>query len=318
MNPLGGAATLERPPAPPPSLRRVLADFGGVYLASAIVAFVFCATGPVAIILSVATQTHLGPEELASWLFGGFCVNGLLSIGLCWIYRQPLVCLWTIPGAVLIGPALAHSSFPEAIGAFVATGALTLALGLSGWVRRAMDAVPMPIVMSMVAGVFLRFGLELVFAVRDDFWIAAPMIAAFVGAGASVAVARRLPPLVAALLVGVVVAVGLGRFAPAAGEAFALARPILHAPVFSWAAMVELVVPLAVTVLVVHNGQGVAVLRAAGHEPPVNVITTLCGLTTIATGLIGSVPTCLTGPTNAILAASGERGRQYTDRKSVV
>ena len=38
----------------------------------------------------------------------------------------------------------------------------------------------MPIVMGMVAGVFFRFGLDLVFAIRDDFWIAAPMVGGMV------------------------------------------------------------------------------------------------------------------------------------------
>ena len=40
-------------------------------------------------------------------------------------------------------------------------GLLMFVLGLWGWVRRCMEAVPMPIVMGMVAGVFLRFGLDL-------------------------------------------------------------------------------------------------------------------------------------------------------------
>ena len=35
-----------------------------------------------------------------------------------------------------------------------------LALGLLGWVKRLMEAIPMAIVMGMVAGVFLRFGIE--------------------------------------------------------------------------------------------------------------------------------------------------------------
>ena len=98
------------------------------------------------------------------------------------------------------------------IGAFVATGILMLALGLSGWVRRAMEAVPMPIVMGMVAGVFLRFGLDLVFAIRDDVWIAAPMAVAFVVLGAFPRIARLLPPLIGALAVGVVMIWALGRF----------------------------------------------------------------------------------------------------------
>ena len=53
---------------------------------------------------------------------------------------------------------------------------------------------------------------------------------------------------------------------------------MLQVPQWSVQAMVELVVPLAITVLVVQNGQGVAVLRAAGHDAPVNVITIACGV----------------------------------------
>ena len=40
----------------------------------------------------------------------------------------------------------------------LATGLLMLGLGKTGWVRRAMRVVPMPIVMGMVAAVFLQFG----------------------------------------------------------------------------------------------------------------------------------------------------------------
>ena len=76
--------------------------------------------------------------------------------------------------------------------------------------------------------------------------------------------------------------------------------------------MVELVVPLAVTVLVVQNGQGIAVLRATGHAPPVNSITAACGLWSIPAAFVGAVSTCLTGPVNAIITASGETHRQYT------
>jgi benzoate membrane transport protein len=292
-------------------LRRALADFGGVYFVNAIVAFIFAASGPVAIILSVGTRGGLAPSDLSSWIFGAFFLNGLISIAFCWRYRQPLVFFWTIPGAVLVGPALGHLSYAEVIGAYIATGFLMLALGLSGWVRRAMEAVPMPIVMGMVAGVFLRFGLDLVYSIRDDFWIAAPMVAAFLALGASRKFARLAPPLIGALAVGIVMIVALGKF-DVAPEALGLARPNLYAPAFSWRAMVELVVPLAITVLVVQNGQGITVLRAAGHTPPVNAVTAACGAGAIVTAFVGAVPTCLTGPVNAIISSSGEKHRHYT------
>ncbi|MCX7961450.1 MAG: benzoate/H(+) symporter BenE family transporter [Burkholderiales bacterium] len=303
--------SLERPLLPAPGLGRLRADFGGTYAANAVVAFIFAASGPVAVILAVGARGGLSESDLASWLFGAFFANGLLSIAFCLLYRQPLVFFWTIPGAVLVGPALAHLSFAEVIGAYLATGALMLALGLSGWVRRAMEAVPMPIVMGMVAGVFLRFGLDLVYAVRDDVVVAAPMVAAFVALGLSARASRSVPPLIGALAAGAIALALAGRFAPPEAL-FAFAAPNLYAPAFSWQAMVELVVPLAITVLVVQNGQGIAVLSAAGHKPPVNAIAAACGLWSLATALVGCVSTCLTGPVNAILSSSGERERQYT------
>jgi benzoate membrane transport protein len=76
--------------------------------------------------------------------------------------------------------------------------------------------------------------------------------------------------------------------------------------------MFELVVPLAITVLVVQNGQGIAILRANGHQPPVDSITVACGIGAIVTGLVGTVSTCLTGPVNALISTTGDKQRQYT------
>ena len=303
---------LEQPAASPPRLREALADFGGLYAVNGFVAFIFAASGPVAIILAVGARGGLSPADLASWIFGAFFLNGLISIFFCWRYRQPLVFFWTIPGAVLVGPALGHLTFAEVIGAFIVTGVLMLALGLTGWVRRAMEAVPMPIVMGMVAGVFLRFGLDLVYAVRDDFWIAGPMIAAFLALSAMPGLARALTPLIGAVIVGGTMIAVLGTFDSALAREWTLAPPNLYVPAFSPRAMLELVVPLAITVLVVQNGQGIAVLRAAGHEPPVSAITMACGAGSIVAAFVGTVSTCLTGPVNAIISASGERARHYT------
>src|SRR3954451_22566452 len=125
-------ASLERPAGPAPSLRQVLTDFGPVYAANGFIGFVFAASGPVAIILSVRTRDGLSPAELASWEFGVFFVNGLITLGMSWRYRQPLAFFWTIPGTVLVGPSLQHLSFPEVIGAFYATAVLILALGATG------------------------------------------------------------------------------------------------------------------------------------------------------------------------------------------
>jgi benzoate membrane transport protein len=303
---------LERPETPPPTLREVARDCGATYAINGLVGFIFAATGPVAVILSVGAQGGLSQGELASWIFGSFLLNGLLSMAFSWRYRMPLVFFWTIPGAVLVGPALGHLSFAQVIGAFHLAGLSMLLLGLSGWVRRAMSAVPMPIVMGMVAGVFLKFGVNVVFAIRDDVWIAAPMTAAFVVLSARPAGLRWLPPLIGTLLLGLTIIAVTGRFDPVDSGAQIWVRPLLQMPEWSWQATVELVLPLVITVLAAQNAQGFAVLSAAGHRAPVNAVTTACGAWSMLSAVVGSVSTCLTGPTNAIVASSGERHRHYT------
>ena len=291
---------------------RAARDFSPTSLANGLIGFIFASTGPVAVVLAVGSRGGLGQAELASWVFGSFFVNGLLTLLACWLYRQPLAFFWTIPGTVLVGPALTHLSYAEVIGAFIVTGALMALLGASGWVRRAMASAPMPIVMAMVAGVVLRFGTDLVRSVHEDAAIAVPMVASFIVLSAWPAAGRRLPPLIGALLVGVFAVALSGRFDPGPAGSAVLAQPLLHTPVFSWQAMIELVVPLLITVLVVQNGQGVAVLKAAGHDAPVNAVALGCGVWSMFTACVGTVSTCLTGPTNAILSSSGERERHYT------
>ena len=302
----------EKPAEIRPTLRDLWNDFGPTYAANGFIGWLFAVTAPVAIILSVGSRGGLSEAEIASWVFGVFFVNGLISIFFCWFYRQPLVFFWTIPGTVLVGPSLAHLSFAEVVGAFYLAGLLMFVLSITGWVKRAMAAVPMPIVMGMVAGVFLRFGLDLVHALHADFGIAGPMVVTWVVLSIWPAAARRMPPLIGALLVGVGAALLGGRFDAGTFSRLEFIEPIIQAPAWSLAAAIELVVPLAITVLVVQNGQGIAVLRAVGHAPPVNAITGACGLGSLAAAVFGGVCSCLTGPTNAIVSSSGERERHYT------
>jgi benzoate membrane transport protein len=295
-----------------PSPPRILRDLGADNLVNAFVGFLFASTGPVAIILKVGIEGGLSEAEIASWMFGSFFLNGLISIAFCLHYRQPLVFFWSIPGAVLVGPALDHMSFAAVLGAYHATGVLMLLLGVSGLVRRAMALIPMPIVMGMVAGVFLRFGLGLVHAVESSVWLALPMVATFLGLSAWPRLARWLPPMLATLAVGAVLAVTMGEFGAVTDRPLSpIVRPLLLVPEFTWPAMVELVVPLAITVLVVQNGQGSAVLQAAGHPPPVSAAAAACGIGSIASAVVGGVSTCLTGPVNAILTQGRDRHTQY-------
>src|SRR3954451_4864977 len=203
---------IERPTEQPPGAGRMTSDFGLLYASNGFIGWLFAVTGPVAIILAVGSNGGLSEAEIASWIFGVFFFNGLITLLFSGLYRQPLVFFWTIPGTVLVGQSLTHLSFPQVIGAFYVTGLLMLVLGASGWVKRAMQLVPMPIVMGMVAGVFLRFGLDLVRAIITDVAIAGPMIVIWLLLAALPTFGRRCPPIIGALLVGTLAALLFGTY----------------------------------------------------------------------------------------------------------
>lgn len=303
---------LERAEQRPAGIRDLLRDVGGVYASNGVIGLVFSASGPIAVTLAVGAAGGLSQAEMASWVCGIFLSAGLATIVMSLLYRQPLGFAWSIPGTVLLGPSLQHLSFPEVVGAFFVSGVLVLALGATGVVRRIMAAIPMPIVMAMVATVFLRFGTDIVSSTQANPVVAGPMVLVFVLLAAVPALGRRIPPVLGTLIAGVIAVAASGQFALDAAGGPVLATPVLTAPEFSWAAQLELVVPLAITVLIVQNGQGVAVLRSAGHRPPVNAFALASGGFSILNACFGAVSACVTGPTNALLTSSGEKHRQYT------
>ncbi len=268
-------------------------------------------TGPVAVILAAAERARLTSAETSSWIFGVFFLNGLLTIVASWLYQRPLAFFWTIPGSVVVGQAAVHLAWTDILGAYLVTAAVVLLVGLLVPMDRFMAVLPMPVVMAMVAGVFLPFGVDMVDAVADDWLIGAPMVAAFVLASLTSGVRSWLPPVLAALAAGVIAVLVAGEQRTGAGMQGVLATPVVQAPTFSWAATTELVVPLAVTVLLVQNAQGMAVLSAAGHRAPMRFTTLACGLWSVPAAAVGAVSTCLAGSTNALLTSSGRRERQY-------
>lgn len=203
---------LERPGVAPAGLRSLLRDLGVPYVSNGVIGFIFSASGPLAVTLAVGTAGGLTEGQLASWVFGILFSGGAATLVMSLLYRQPLGFAWSIPGTVLLGPSLQHLSFPEVVGAFFTSGILVLALGATGVVRRIMAVVPMPIVMAMVAAVFLKFGTDVVTSTQANPVVAAPMVIVFLVLTAVPALGRVLPPVLGTLAIGCVAVAASGQF----------------------------------------------------------------------------------------------------------
>ncbi len=289
----------------------IIASLDRHMVTNATVAWLYAITGPLAILLAVASKAGFAQDQVAAWIFGGHAIGGFLSILMSCLYRQPTGVAWSIPGAILIGPALDHLSFAEVVGASIAAGLLIAVLGITGWVRKVMIFCPLPVVMGMVCGVFLPFSLKIITGFEDNLWIALAIVVAFIASSAVPAIEKVLPPVLAALAAGIVAVIITGHGAPTAPARFGLAHPNILFPAFSLRALLELVLPLAITVIGIHNPQGFAVLAASNYRPPVNALTLACGVGSVLSALVGSVPICVAGPSNALMCSSGRAEQRF-------
>ena len=265
-----------------------------------VTAWLFAVTGPFLIYVNAAKQGSLSSAEFNAWIFGGYFICGLLTLLLTLCYRQPLLAAISIPGGVLAGTALTHLSFSEVIGAYLLTGLLITALAATGTVKKVMDWLPKPITMAMVAAVLLPFGTGIVTAFKETLLLSTATLSGFLAVSLVPRLAQKFPPVLAAILGGLLTTSVLGE---ANWQVLSLevAHPILFSPVFTIAAAVELILPLALTVIAVQNAQGIAILTAMEYQPPVNAVTFMSGLGSILVGLFGSQSACLAGPMTGIV-----------------
>jgi benzoate membrane transport protein len=277
-----------------------------------VTAWLFAVTGPFFIYVNAAKQGSLTSAVFDAWIFGGYFICGLLTLLLTLSYRQPLLAAISIPGGVLAGAALAHLSFSEVVGAYVLTGLLITALTATGVVKKVMDWLPKPITMAMVAAVLLPFGTGIVSAFKETPLLSAATFSGFLAVSLVPRLAQKFPPVLAAILAGLLATSMLGE-ANWQLLSIEVAQPMVFSPTFTLAAAVELILPLALTVIAIQNAQGIAILTAMEYQPPVNAVSFMSGLGSVLVGFFGSQSACLAGPMTGIVTSPrvGPREARY-------
>ena len=275
---------------------RILRDFS---LSAAVAGFVTVLVGftsSAVIVIQAAQALGASSAEVGSWIWALGLGMGLTCILLSLRYRAPVVTAWSTPGAAMLITSAAGVPMAEAIGAFVVSAVLLALSGFTGWFERAMNRIPMSIAAGMLAGVLLRFGLDVFVAMNTRFAMAFGMLCAYL-------LARRLVPryaVILALLVGAAIAAaqGLLRFD---GFGVALATPVFTAPRFSLSAIVGIALPLFIVTTASQNAAGVAVIRASGyHHLPVSPLIGWSGAATLVLAPFGAFALNLAAITAAI------------------
>lgn len=263
------------------------------------VAALFGCSGPALIVISAANAGNLSNGQTVAWLFAIYFLGGLISLFMALRYRQPICGAYSIPGAAIMIAALVTIPFNEAVGAFIMSGAIVLVLGVSGVIGRIMRWLPMPIVMAMIAGALIRFGIGAVEAVGTAPLIAGSAVVVFFLGSRFI---PAVPPVLVAALVGFVVALLTGSVQPADVD-IAFVAPELTAPSFTLNAFLAISVPLAALVIGAENAQATGVLLAEQYRPPVNAMTIISGVGGMLAGFLGGHNANIAGPMTAICSS---------------
>jgi len=254
-------------------------------------------TSSVALIFQAAQALSATPEQITSWIWAlGLGMGLCTALPSLWL-RQPVMVAWSTPGAAVVASAALAGglSMPEAVGAFLVSGALITLAGATGWFERVMDRIPMALASALLAGVLARFGLQAFGAAATDLALVLVMLVAYL-------LARRYLPryaVVVTLAAGVLEALASGRMAWQPIP-LALAQPVFTAPEFSVRALVGMALPLFVVTMASQNLPGVAAIRAAGYAMPISRLVAITGLATLLLAPFGGYALCLSAITAAI------------------
>ena len=276
-------------------LLRKLLPFHFTHLSAGFIAVLVGYTSSAAIVFQAAHAAGASPAQIGSWLLALGLGMGVTCIGLSLYFRSPVLTAWSTPGAALLATSLLGLGMAEAIGAFLFSSALITLVGLSGAFDRLMRHVSKALASAMLAGVLLRFGVDMFAALPSLHFLVAVMLAVFL-------LARQWRPRYAVLLA---FAVGLG-WVVAHGDVQTStltpgwARPVFIAPRFSLAALIGVGLPLFVVTMASQNVPGLAVLRANGYTTPASPLIATTGLTGLLLAPFGGYAFNLAAITAAI------------------
>ncbi|RFC69263.1 MULTISPECIES: benzoate/H(+) symporter BenE family transporter [Mesorhizobium] len=237
--------------------------------------------GTLAIIIAAANAVGATQLQTASWVTALCIAMAVESLWLSWWTKMPVISAWSTPGAALIA-ASSGFNISEAVGAFIVAALMLIATGLFRPLTRLISRIPHSVASGMLAGIVVTFAINAVKTIPLDPWLILPLMAAFL-------VFRIINPSLSVLAV----LIGGGALAFFMGRVGALPAPELStltliSPSFTPGAIFGLAVPLYLVTMASQNLSGLAVLKAAGYEPPAGPLIGITGLVSLLTAPFGA------------------------------
>ncbi|OEC01420.1 benzoate transporter [Lysinibacillus sphaericus] len=245
----------------------VLVNYGGTFI----------------LVFQAAKVAGLSPEMTASWIWSISIGVGVTGIWLSYRYREPIITAWSTPGVAFLVSALAVTSYPEAIGAYIISAVAFVFLGLSGMFERFVQLIPPGIASGLLAGILLQFGISAFGGAKVDPLLVIVLFTAYI-------LLRRFTSryaIVGILVIGLIYLISMGKVDFSNVE-LVIASPVFVVPEFSLHALLGVALPLFIITLTGQYMPGMLVLRNDGFKTSANPILIVTGLGSLLTAPFGS------------------------------
>lgn len=267
-----------------------------------------------AIPLAAAQELSLSPSQTTSWILIVYGLTGLISLILAVIYRQPLLMTGNLFALIFVASLGNEFSFGEIIGAYMVAGLGLLLISLLGLTGRLASWLPAPIVFGLLAGAILPFMVRIFSLLGEDpLLVGGTFLAYLLG---QKFLGNRLPAILPALIVGLVIAVISGQLGQMPND-LSFIPPQITNPVFTLQAIITISPVIIVLMIVQANLPSLVFIRDQGYQPPERVVDLTSGLGTILGSLLGPVAVSLSLPATSLVAGP-EAGQLHFRYYSVI
>ena len=241
-------------------------------------------TGPIAILYQAVQAAELSVELTNSWLLAIFMGSGLFALLMSLRFGIPIIGSWASTTTALLITGLVDHPFSEVIGAYFVASVILMLIGYTGIFSKLMKTIPHAVIMAMLAGVLLTFGVKIFSSTRINPILGISMLMMFFVAKAI----KLRAPVVFAFVIGVLV-VALQSKINIPEIKLSIVTPVWTNPTFPIGAFFTLTIPIVLLVMTSQNAPGIALLKAVGYTPPINSIVHFGGfLSLLGAGFGGS------------------------------
>lgn len=255
------------------NIRRLPTAASWTALFSGLLVVFVSTTGPIAILYQASAAANLSTELTDSWLFAVFMGSGLFGLLLTLRFGIPIVGSWASTTTALLVTGLVDHSFSDVIGAYFGASVLLMIVGYSGVFNRLMKLIPHAIIMAMLAGVLLTFGIKIFTSTRLNPFLGITMLVVFFFGRAL----KLRAPLLASFAVGLGIVLFQSKV-EIKHLSIDVVEPVWTSPTFSIGTFLTLTIPIFLMVMTTQNAPGLALLKAANFKAPVNQIVHIGGL----------------------------------------